>query len=191
MPVRGNEALLQFRPGLIPGSPWDSPGGFFCPASFLAGVDLCEDERGDERGDECGYEYGSIHDDRHFRSAFLARRILPDDTRALVDAVRSRTLFTEVSLDGRDAKRSSSRRMNSCIDLPCRAARGQFISGRFGNISDSWLNVHATDLRPSTTHILAARTAGNSPPTSPMSNAISVPVSNSVGSTENRKATCE
>ena len=77
----------------------------FCPASFLSG------------GDQCGYEYGSINDDRHFRSAFLARRILLDETLVLVDALRSRVPATQVSMDGRDARRSSSQRRNSCIDF--------------------------------------------------------------------------
>src|SRR5260370_41902717 len=68
-------------------------------------------------------EHRRIDDDTQRRSAFLFASIWLEETRLCVACFLLRTCCNQAPTDGRAAKRSSAARKNSCIDLPCKAAR--------------------------------------------------------------------
>ena len=65
---------------------------------------------------ECGNQYGGVDDCSHLRSWSRANRISVDDMRVPDAAFRSRTFWSHMSTEGREAMRSNSLRRNSCID---------------------------------------------------------------------------
>ena len=75
------------------------------------------------RIDERRNQHRRIDDRTHFRSASRCCRICLEGTRLWVVLFLLRTCSSHALIDGRDAIRSSSERRNSCMDLPCSAAR--------------------------------------------------------------------
>jgi hypothetical protein len=82
----------------------------------------------------CHHNRG-IDDDAQRRSAFRASRISSADTRFCAALLRLRTCCSHASIEGRVTIRRSSAWRNSCMDLPCRAARAANSSRTFSGTS--------------------------------------------------------
>lgn len=65
---------------------------------------------------EHGHLHRRVDDGNQRRSAFLFSRICLAETRVCVARFLMRTCRSHASIDGREARRSSSARKNSCID---------------------------------------------------------------------------
>lgn len=95
----------------------------FCPDSVRARINQrCYHNRG-------------VDDYAQRRSASRASRISSTVTRLCAALLRRRTCCNHASIDGRSTIRRSSAWRNSCMDLPCRAARAANSSRTFSGTS--------------------------------------------------------